>query len=57
MNEKERDELLIEIRTQLKVLIKGFDNHLNHHFRYNLFAWGVALSAIVGLVITIIKAL
>jgi hypothetical protein len=47
---------LIEIKTKLDILIKHFDNHLAHHFRYSLLAWATALSAIAALVVTLCKA-
>lgn len=50
-------DLLVEVNTILKELKVDFDNHLVHHFRYNLLAWGVALSAIVTLAIALIKVL
>lgn len=46
----DNDRRLITIETKLDTLIKGVDNHLNHHFRYSLMAWTVA----IGLVITLI---
>jgi hypothetical protein len=57
MTDLERDELLIELQTDVKWLIKSQDNHLQHHFRYTLAAWGVALAAIIGLIITVIKGI
>lgn len=50
-------DLLIEAITILKELKVDFDNHLKHHFRYSMLAWGVALSAIVTLAIALIKVL
>lgn len=50
-------DLLIEMNTILKELKKDFDNHLVHHFRYNILAWSVALGAIVTLAIALIKVL
>lgn len=44
-------DLLIKINTILEELKVDFDNHLNHHFRYNCLAWGVALAALIGLII------
>jgi len=31
------------------------DNHLKHHFRYNILAWTVALGAIVSLILVTIR--
>lgn len=50
-------DLLIEAITILKELKTDFENHLVHHFRYSLLAWGVALSAIITLAIALIKVL
>lgn len=33
------------------------DNHLRHHFRYNILAWSIAGGAIVTLAIALIKVL
>ena len=45
------EERLIKIETILEDLKKDFDNHLSHHFRYSIMAWGIALAALVGLII------
>jgi len=45
------DERLIKIETILNELKEDFDNHLSHHFRYTIMAWGIVLAAIVGLII------
>lgn len=57
MKEMNHHDLLIEMNVILKELKKDFDNHLAHHFRYNILACGVALSAIVTLAIALIKVL
>lgn len=44
-------DLLICIDAKLKELKIQFDNHLQHHFRYNIMAWGIALAALIGLII------
>jgi len=48
MTDKER---LIRIETKLDKLIQDFENHLLHHFRYNILAWSIVLAAIIGLII------
>lgn len=48
-------DLLIAMNEKLTELGKQFSNHLSHHFRYSLMAWGIALSAIVTLVVFIVK--
>lgn len=50
-------DLLVEVNTILKELKTDFDNHLQHHFRYTLLAWSVALGAIVTLAIALLKVL
>jgi len=50
-------DLLVETVTILRELKKDFDNHLVHHFRYNILAWSVALGAIVTMAIALIKVL
>jgi len=50
-------DLLVETVTILRELKKDFDNHLIHHFRYNILAWSVALGAIVTMAIALIKVL
>jgi len=50
-------DLLIEAVTILKELKRDFDNHLVHHFRYNILAWSIAAGAIVTLAIALIKVL
>jgi len=57
MSEQTDHDLLICIDAKLKVLKEQFENHLNHHFRYSLMAWGIALGAIVTLAIGLIKLL
>ena len=50
MTNQERDELLVEMRTDIKWLKAAQEKHLNHHFRYSMLAWGAVLTAIVSLV-------
>lgn len=45
------DERLIKIETILNELKVDFDNHLSHHFRYSVMAWGIVLVALIGLII------
>lgn len=45
------EERLIKIEIILEGLKKDFDNHLTHHFRYSIMAWGLALAALIGLII------
>jgi len=44
-------ERLIKIETILNELKADFDNHLSHHFRYTIMAWGIVLAAVIGLII------
>jgi len=44
-------DLLIRIDERLKTVENNQENHLRHHFRYNLLAWTVALGALISLLI------
>ena len=57
MSEQSDHDLLIRIDERTERLEKWSSNHDVHHFRYNILAWGVALSAIVTLAIALIKLL
>lgn len=57
MKEQSDHDLLIRIDERTEILERHFDNHLKHHFRYNLLAWSVALGAIVTLTVVLIKLL
>lgn len=46
---------ITEIKTNIQWLIKSQDNHLMHHMRYSIMAFGAALSAITALIILVIK--
>ncbi len=52
MQQSERD-LLIEINTRLKVIEKNLDNHLRHHWAVSITALGIALSSVIGLVVSL----
>jgi len=54
MNQEERD-ILIEVRTNQKILMKNFDNHLRHHLMYSVMAWSATLSALTALVVLLLK--
>lgn len=51
--DKSDHDLLICIDVKLKELKTGFENHLQHHFRYTIMAW----TATIGLVVALILAL
>jgi len=55
MKEQSDHDLLICIDVKLKTLTKHFENHLSHHFRYNILAWTIALGAIVTLAIALLS--
>ena len=55
MTDKERDELLVRLDERTKYFGKTMDNHLVHHFRYNILAWTVALGAIISLILKMWK--
>lgn len=50
MTDEERDELLIRLDERTGRIDKWCSNHDIHHFRYNLMAWGIALTSIIALV-------
>jgi len=57
-DEKRSDhDVLICLEVKLEEIKTDFENHLVHHFRYSIMAWGVALGAIVTLAIALVKAL
>jgi len=57
MDDRNDHDILICLEVKLKELKADFENHLIHHFRYSIMAWGVALGAIVTLAIALIKVL
>jgi len=57
MTEEKLVEILAKIEVRLSHLEKSMSNHLTHHFRYNILAWSVALSALVSLTTLIISLL
>lgn len=57
MSERSDHDVLICLEVKIKELQKGFDNHLNHHFRYNILAWTVTLGALVTTAIALIKVM
>lgn len=48
-------DILIEVRTELEIMVKQFDNHIKHHILYSIMGWGTAFAAITSLVILLIK--
>jgi len=48
-------DLLIRIDERTREFQRAMDNHLKHHFRYALMAWGVTLTALAGLITILIK--
>ena len=53
-NQQQSDhDLLLRIDERLENIETGFNNHLDHHFRYAFYAW----TACVGLIITLIVLL
>jgi len=54
MTDEERDELLIRLDERVEQIDKWCNNHDVHHFRYNLMAWGVALTSITALIIALL---
>lgn len=54
MTDKEKEELLVRLDERTTRIDTWCTNHDVHHFRYNIMAWGIALTAIIGLVITLL---
>lgn len=50
-------DLLIRIDERTIEFQRKMDNHLRHHFRYSIMAWGITLSTLVSLVIVVIKVI
>lgn len=55
MTPTERDELLVRLDERQQVFQKSLDNHLAHHFRYNMYAWSVAVGALITMIFTLLK--
>lgn len=57
MSEQEQSDhdVLLEVKSDVKWLKEGFNNHLKHHFRYNIMAWSAAISAIIALILLLCK--
>lgn len=50
----EEKEMLIRVDERTERIDIWCTNHDVHHFRYNIMAWGIALSAIIGLVVALV---
>lgn len=50
----EEKEMLIRVDERTERIDTWCTNHDVHHFRYNIMAWGIALSAIIGLIIALL---
>lgn len=48
-------ELVIEINKDVEWLKVSFSNHLQHHFYVSLSLMGITLTAIISLIIAILK--
>jgi len=62
MKMSERDELLIRLDERTDSLEKrsvkqemAMENHLEHHFRYSIMAWTIAIGAIITAVSALCK--
>lgn len=51
MDNRSDHDIIICLEVKMRELKEQFDNHLQHHFRYNVMAWGIALAALIGLII------
>lgn len=54
MTSMKRDELLIRLDERVERIDGWCSNHDKHHFRYNIMAWGIALTSIIALVTTLL---
>jgi hypothetical protein len=54
MNMQERNELLVRLDERTAKLEEWTMNHDHAHLRYNIMAWGIALTAIVGLIVALL---
>jgi len=54
MTEEEK-EMLIRVDERTQRIDTWCSNHDVHHFRYNIMAWGIALTAIVSLIIVVLN--
>lgn len=57
MKDKDRDTLLIELKTDMKWVVKGLTNHLSSHSRMNIMAWSTTAGALIALILMLIKSL
>lgn len=57
MDDRNDHDILISVEVKQDVLIKNFENHLSHHFRYTILAWTLTLGALITLAIALIKVL
>ena len=57
MSSQDDHDLLVRIDERTQTFGRQMDNHLKHHFRYNLLAWTVALGAIVSLIVVVVKVI
>lgn len=55
MNDRQRDSLLTELKTDMKWVKESLKNHLATHTRANIIAWSTAAGAILALIILILK--
>ncbi len=55
MTTKKENEQLVQLQTDVSWVKKVLENHLHHHFYATIAAWTVTLSALVTLVIALLK--
>jgi hypothetical protein len=46
-------ERLASLEAKVDILLERTDQHLEHHFKYNIMVWGAIISAVVGIVIAL----
>lgn len=54
MEQTDHDKLIC-IDAKLSQLVKNFENHLTHHFKYSFYAWTVAIGLIITLIVLLIS--
>lgn len=55
MTSDERDELLLGLKADMNWVIKGLNNHLQHHWLITLTACAAAGTAIGALVVVLVQ--
>jgi len=54
MNQKERDELLTELKVDICWIKKILGNHLKHHQTFTVTLLAIALTSVISLIIALL---